>query len=174
MCDYTKTTALFRSIIKQYECFCIESVEIVDETITVTLSIDSKNKEPYSMKLFVALNTRTEMLTMHTKVIFYVEPNKVSKILSTVNSVQFSVFTNEGICYPIYLGPMQDGKHHQFFVTTSQRFPTNFVNNRPDVATVSSCQALINLFVTEFTIIFNTLYPALGSKEATEKRKWVN
>lgn len=171
MSDFAKTTALFRSIIRQYECFCLQSVEVCDEIVSVALDLDSKSDEPHRLNLMVMLDTKTEILTMYTRIVFAIDSKNISKILSVVNGVQFAVFEGDYICSPVYIGPAPDGKHHNFYVTTNQRFVGHFVNNRPDTATVRNCEALIKAFVHGYTIIFNTLFREFKGED---KRKKMN
>lgn len=174
MSDFAKTTALFRSIIKQYECFCLQTVEIEDEIIIVKLDLDTKTTEPHRMNLIVMLNTQTEMLTMYARVVFEIVPHKVSSILSIVNSIQFSVFEKDYICHPLYVGPAPDGKHHNFYVTTNQRFVGKFINHRPDTETVRSCEQLLRQFVNAYGIIVNTFSSEFIGERIVSKRRWMN
>ena len=174
MSDFAKTTALFRSIIKQYEHFCIQSVEIENEIITVTIDLDTTSAEPHRINLMVMLNTQTEILTMYARVVFELESTQVSSILSIVNGVQFSVFQEDYVCSPVYIGPAPDGKSHNFYVTANQIFIGKFINNRPDTDTVRSCEALIKKFVSGYGVIFNTLYREFHGKETVSKRRRMN
>ncbi len=174
MSDFAKTTALFRSIIKQYECFCIQSVEIENEIITVTIDLDTASAEPHRMNLVVMLNTQTEILTMYTRVVFELETTQVSNILSIVNGVQFSVFQEDYVCSPVYIGPAPDGRCHNFYVTSNQIFIGKFINNRPDTDTVRVCEALIKKFVSGYGVIFNTLYREFHGKETVSKKRKMN
>lgn len=175
MSDFAKTTALFRSINKQYECYSLQAVEISDEIIYVTLDIDTKSKEPHRVNLAVMLDSETEVLTMYTRVVFAVEPRHVSSILTVINNVQYSVFEKDSICYPIYLGPAPDGNHHNFYVMMNQHFSGQFVGNRPDEKTSKKCEKLLQLFLQGYIIIFNTLYCEFRTKErATSSKQMMN